>query len=175
MKMILAINPFNVIGDGQDLLWNVPEDMRYFRNKTLNSTVVMGRKTFESLKRPAGLACRTNVVLSNSQFEHSDSVQVVQNWDQISDGFIIGGATLYDHALENGLVDEILVTQIMRVDGNDAQEGTKIKFDLFQATDTASFRPFAGHLWDVTYVLGQSFFTSDNTSFKFRIVEMRRH
>lgn len=62
MEIIVACDENGLIGDGQNMPWHVPEDMRLFRELTTNQIVVMGRKTYDSLPvRP--LPNRINVVI----------------------------------------------------------------------------------------------------------------
>lgn len=65
MELIVACTHTGIIGDGNKMLWNIPEDMKQFREKTLSHIVVMGRKTFESIGNKP-LKNRINVVLSNT-------------------------------------------------------------------------------------------------------------
>lgn len=62
ISMIAAMSKNRVIGQKQKLPWNLPEDMQWFKTQTLNKTVLMGRKTFESIGRP--LKNRKNLVLT---------------------------------------------------------------------------------------------------------------
>lgn len=64
MKMIAAVGRNYEIGRGNELPWRCPSELKLFRELTTNATVVMGRKTMESLKRP--LPERHNVVLTRS-------------------------------------------------------------------------------------------------------------
>lgn len=138
MKAILAVNQNNIIGDNNDLLWWIPEDMLWFKEKTLGKTVLMGRKTFESLKMPEGLPNRTNYVLtSNTNFKSpAGTVKTVRDWADVLwissrlDIVIIGGATLYNFGLQENLFSEIYVTQVFQE--QPATQGVSINTPLFQ-------------------------------------------
>ena len=65
IKLICAISKNNVIGNENKLPWNIPEDLKRFKELTSNNWIVMGRKTFDSIGRP--LPNRKNIVLSNFQ------------------------------------------------------------------------------------------------------------
>ena len=68
--MIVAVSENNVIGKNGDIPWDIPEDMKHFREKTTGHSVIMGRKTYESLPenyRP--LPNRRNIVLTRSGLE----------------------------------------------------------------------------------------------------------
>ena len=62
-QAIVAVSKNNVIGNGGKIPWHVPDDFRWFKKKTLGHIVLMGRVTFESLKRP--LADRSHLVLTS--------------------------------------------------------------------------------------------------------------
>ena len=111
LRSIVAVDSNNGIGYKNDLLFHIPEDMRFFRNITKGNTVVMGRKTFESMNNTP-LKNRTNLVISSNPHEvniNNDNVDniVVGNLYEINDlikkklsndedVYIIGGASIYD-------------------------------------------------------------------------------
>ena len=65
ISIIVAISEDNGIGFGNELLWRIPADMKRFKNLTLGNTVIMGKKTWESLpKRP--LPGRNNIVITDN-------------------------------------------------------------------------------------------------------------
>ena len=120
VALIAAVSRNHVIGHGNALLWNVPEDMQFFRRTTSGCPVIMGRKTWESLPpRFRPLPSRRNVVVSRqAQFEApgadvAPSVQaaldLVQEAPKV---FVIGGAQIYEAALAQA--DELLLTEIDR-------------------------------------------------------------
>ena len=111
VALIVAVAKNGVIGKDNDLIWNLPKDMRFFKESTLGHHVIMGRKNFESIpKRYRPLPNRTNVVISrqnNYQFEGcvivnslEAALKVAQhNGDK--EPFIIGGGQIYKLALSN--------------------------------------------------------------------------
>lgn len=109
MKMILASTISKGIGYKGSLPFHVPEDLAYFKEQTLNQTVVMGRKTFESLPFEHGLPNRENIVvtgLSDSGTE-CNNTKFVSLEDALAykNSWIIGGKTLYEQMLP--CIDEI--------------------------------------------------------------------
>lgn len=134
IKMIAAIDRNLGLGRNNELLFRIPADLERFKQLTLNHTVVMGRKTFESIGRP--LPGRHNIVLSrqhthDSFQHHSNSSQTSQTSLQTSlqfisdiepllaqnspgpsrgDLFIIGGTQIYELFLP--YADELLLTRI---------------------------------------------------------------
>lgn len=110
---IVAMDKNNCIGGNNELLWNVPLDMKYFKLMTTGKTVVMGRKTYESIGKP--LPNRTNYVLSSKSI---DGVNTIQNINQLDGDFIvIGGAQVYADTLDNAEI--LLVTHLdLEVNGD---------------------------------------------------------
>lgn len=91
-----------IIGDGTDMPWHVPEDMRHFKEVTMGAPVIMGRGTWESIPakfRP--LPGRDNfVVSSRAPGEWSAGATVVHNPREIEAGWNIGGGTLYRSTID---------------------------------------------------------------------------
>lgn len=121
MKAILSADINWGIGSGNRLLARVPEDMRFFKSKTLGKVVIMGRKTFESLPNMQPLTNRINIVLTkNKSFEH-DGVIVMHSAGEVlkealkyesEDVFVIGGEKVYRRLLP--YCDEVFVTKFMK-------------------------------------------------------------
>ena len=103
LSIIVAIANKNVIGKDNTLIWHLPEDLKRFKTITSGKTIIMGRKTFESLGRV--LPNRKHIVLCNDMEMKIDNenVEVVVNDIKYLDkyinsdeeNFIIGGATIY--------------------------------------------------------------------------------
>jgi len=114
-SIIVAIGKNNEIGKDNDLLWRISADMKRFKAITTGNTIVMGRKTFESLPKGA-LPNRRNIVLSSQKLEF-ENAEVYQNMEQVIDAtkndekvFIIGGASLYQTFIDK--VDSMFLTKI---------------------------------------------------------------
>jgi len=115
MKAIVAMSRYQVIGNQNALPWHLPADLKHFRQITTGKTVLMGRKTFESIGKP--LPNRNNVILTKNidsipPIYHSN-VSVyneIPNEMDTSEWFLIGGSTMYDHFLPQ--VTELYVTRI---------------------------------------------------------------
>lgn len=124
INMILACDKNGCIGKGNKLPWHLPEDLKRFKELTEGSTVVMGRKTYESLPMyPKGLPGRRNVVLSttledNDHIEvikdlhdYLNSVMVLWNLDILKeDVWIIGGAEVYHLAMP--YISKVVLTEV---------------------------------------------------------------
>ena len=91
---IVAHDQNLLIGGGNNLLWHLPDDLKYFNDLTRGFPIIMGRKTFDSLGRP--LPGRRNMVVSRQANWSAEGVEVFATLDsalaalQGSDGFIVG-------------------------------------------------------------------------------------
>ena len=79
MDMIVAVDSNWGIGYGNKLLVSIPEDMKFFRKKTMNHVVVMGRRTLESFPGGRPLKNRTNIVLTRNEAFRPDGAAVVHD------------------------------------------------------------------------------------------------
>ena len=102
LSIIVAIAENNVIGKDNKLIWHLPEDLKRFKSLTTGHTIIMGRKTFESLGRV--LPNRKHVILCNDMEMNIDNenVEVLEDismlkeyMDSEEENFVIGGATIY--------------------------------------------------------------------------------
>lgn len=100
INIIAAMDKNNAIGGNNKLLWHYPDDLAHFKKMTMNKTVVMGRKTYESIKSP--LEGRRKCILSEQKSDNPDwFTSITELIDKlynecIDEIFIIGGATLYN-------------------------------------------------------------------------------
>lgn len=102
LSIIVAIANNNVIGKDNKLIWHLPEDLKRFKNLTTGHTIIMGRKTFESLGRV--LPNRKHVILCNDAVMdiENENVEILPDISLLDkyinsdeENFIIGGATIY--------------------------------------------------------------------------------
>lgn len=127
--LIVAMDSERGIGRNNDLMWHLPEDMKFFKEKTSGQIVVMGRKNYDSIpERFRPLPNRENVVLTrNTDFEadgckvfHSLNECLVAYEDETERTvFIIGGGEIYRLALEHEAVDEMYITYVDKAYGAD--------------------------------------------------------
>ena len=108
VKIIVAVSSNQVIGDSNKLLWNLPADLKHFKNITTGHPIVMGRKTYESIGRP--LPNRRNIVITTQPDYKLEGVEVVNSIQEAllltnNDCFIIGGGEIYKQTLH--LADQI--------------------------------------------------------------------
>lgn len=112
VSLIVAHANQNVIGFKGDMPWSLPADLKGLKKHTTGNTIVMGRKTFETLGRP--LPNRRNVVLTTDENFKAEGVDVIHSIDDIKDlsgkVFIFGGSTIYEQTMH--LIDEMYITVI---------------------------------------------------------------
>jgi dihydrofolate reductase len=133
--LIAAMDRNRVIGKGGAMPWRLPDDLKRFKALTLGHTVVMGRKTLESIGKP--LSGRKNVVVSRNPAYRADGCMVVGSVEAALAAagsearvFVAGGGELY--AATIGTADRLLLTHVdAEVDGGDA---------FFPEVDPATWR-----------------------------------
>ena len=113
ISLIVAVASNGAIGKQQDLLCYLPNDLKRFKAITLGHTIVMGRRTFESLPKGA-LPGRTNVVVTRQAEVSWDNTVVVNSIEEVlanSDDkelFVIGGGMLYKQTIDRA--DRLYIT-----------------------------------------------------------------
>lgn len=114
ISMIAAVGKNLELGKGNDLIWHFKEDMKFFKETTTGHTVIMGRKTFESL--PKALPNRKNIVITNNADYVAEGAIVVNSIESALEEakdeciFIIGGGKIYKEFLP--LADKLYLTEI---------------------------------------------------------------
>jgi dihydrofolate reductase len=114
--MVAAVADNGVIGLDGDIPWSIPEDLKHFRATTKGHTVVMGRRTYESIGHP--LPYRTNVVVTRQPDWTADGVLVAHSVSEAielaqgleGDVMVIGGGHVYDAAMP--LADVQVLTEV---------------------------------------------------------------
>jgi len=120
IAMIAAVAVNGVIGKDNDLVWSLPDDMKYFMNSTKAHYIILGRKNYESLPpkfRP--LPNRTNIVVTRQKDLKLEHTIVVNSLDEAIETckrdnqekiFVIGGGQIYEQALP--ITDTLYITEI---------------------------------------------------------------
>jgi len=117
LSFIVAMDQNRVIGLNNGMPWHLPNDLQYFKEKTTGNTIVMGRKTFDSLGRI--LPNRKHIVLTRSTKSFPEEVKVIHEIDDIlhyaknhpnEEVFIIGGGNLFKQMLPHA--DKMYITVI---------------------------------------------------------------
>jgi dihydrofolate reductase len=120
ISMIAAVAENRVIGKDNDLVWRLPDDMKFFMQKTTGHHVIMGRKNFESLPpKYSPLPNRTNIVITRQEEFFIDGAHVVHTFDDAlkiakdkedEEVFIIGGGEIYKIGL--AVADIMYLTEV---------------------------------------------------------------
>jgi dihydrofolate reductase len=133
VTLILAAAENGVIGKDGAIPWHIADDLKRFKALTMDKTIVMGRKTWDSLpKKP--LPGRRNIVVTwqkNWQAEGAETMQLEKALDQPEEVFVIGGAEIYRAALPRA--SRIELTEIHKAFDGDAA----FVFDRKTWTETA--------------------------------------
>ena len=117
LSIVVAKAKNNIIGKDNKIIWHLPEDLKHFKKITTGHTIIMGRKTFESLGRV--LPNRKHIIFSNTpSFNvNEENVKVVHSLLEIQDliegkeeAFVIGGAMIYNFLMP--YVKKMYVTEI---------------------------------------------------------------
>jgi dihydrofolate reductase len=124
-SIIVAMSTNRGIGKNNDLMWHLPEDMKFFKEKTFGHPVIMGRKNYESIPekfRP--FKNRLNIVISRQDNFSTPGCVLVQDLigaievaqqDEHEEIFVIGGGQVYRESLQLGKVDRMYITQVEAV------------------------------------------------------------
>ena len=118
ITIVAAIASNNVIGQKNSLPWDIPEDLKRFKQLTSGHTILMGRKTFDSIGRP--LPNRTNIVMTkdiNYQkkgieivFDEREALNLIKDLNQ--EVFIIGGSKIYE--LFEPWATSLMITRVLK-------------------------------------------------------------
>lgn len=116
ISIIAAIGENNELGKNNDLIWHLPNDLKFFKSVTTGKTVLMGRNTFWSL--PKVLPNRTNIVITDMDEDYPEEVVIYNSIDAFLENyqnteeevFIIGGASIYGQFIN--IADKIYLTEI---------------------------------------------------------------
>ncbi|HLD64265.1 MAG TPA: dihydrofolate reductase [Candidatus Peribacteraceae bacterium] len=121
LSLIVAASENNVIGRGKDLPWSLPDDLKFYRQKTFKHPIIMGRRTHEAIGRV--LPDRTNIVVTRQPDYKAEGCIVVTSLQEAmkkagaaadADGqdeiFVIGGGGIFKEALS--LADRMYITRV---------------------------------------------------------------
>lgn len=160
LTSIAAMSSNRVIGGNNQLVWNIPKDFQFFKQKTSGHIIIMGRKTYESLGEKRPLPNRKTIVVTRQKdFEekgvivcHSvnEAIQaakgLIGEWPE--EVFICGGEEIYRQTMNS--VDKIYLTEIEKVYEGDARfpEFELQDFDLTWVEEHSEPEPFKFQLFE---------------------------
>jgi len=105
LSLVAVVGPGLELGANNQLLWHISEDLKHFKALTMGHSVIMGRKTYESLGKP--LPGRENIVLSRSGKSLEEVLSTIKDNAEV---FVIGGAQIYRQTI--GLADKLYLTHV---------------------------------------------------------------
>lgn len=116
ISMIVAADENNVIGKDNQLIWHLPDDLKFFKAKTSGHAIIMGRNTFESVGKP--LPKRTNIIITRDENYSAEGCVVVHSLEDALEKahevdpnpFIVGGEQIYRLGLP--IADRVYLTRI---------------------------------------------------------------
>lgn len=143
VSIVVAIAENNAIGKDNQLLWHLPADLKHFKQVTTGNTIIMGRKTFDSIGKP--LPNRRNIVMTRTTGLQIQGVEVTANIEDAlarcaaeEEVFIIGGAEIYKSTMD--ITNRIYLTRVHQSYEADAFF-PEIDFNLWNETDIEKHLP----------------------------------
>lgn len=117
ISLVVAASENNAIGKNNQLLWHLPNDLKFFKNLTWGMIVVMGRKTYEAVDKP--LPGRVNIVITRQEdwkkegtitaSDLSEALTIAEE-THFKEAFVIGGGEIYKQAMN--IADKIYITRV---------------------------------------------------------------
>ena len=154
LTIIAAVSINNVIGNNNKLIWKLSNDLKRFRNLTTNHSVIMGRKTFESLPNP--LPDRDNIVITRDTNYSKPNIQVCSSIEDAinltktdTQPFIIGGGEIYSQTIN--IVDKIELTRVHKEFDGDAYF-PEIPLDIFELINKENYNSDLENEFDYSYL-----------------------
>ncbi len=160
-SLIVAASTNNAIGKNGQLLWHLPNDLKYFKNTTWGMPVIMGRKSFESVGRP--LPGRFNIVITRQAGWNAEQVEKAADLNEAiqmagktncRELFIIGGGEIYEQTI--GMAQRIYMTRVH----------TELEADTF-------FPEIDESLWEMTHNLDFDADEKHAYSYSFQVWDRR--
>jgi dihydrofolate reductase len=155
ISIIAAIGKNNEIGADNNLLWHLPNDLKRFKELTTNHTIIMGRKTFDSLPKGA-LPNRTNVVISrNPDFKPNNCIifsslkEALGHFKDQNEIFVIGGASIYLQALD--YTEKLYLTKVYHTFEKAETFFPEINKNEWIKLETEDYLPDARHPFSYTF------------------------
>ena len=124
LTLIAAVGKNNELGKDNKLIWHIPDDMKFFKEQTINKKIILGRKTLESL--PGLLPKRIHLVLTHQSLKEKENLKVYNNIENLLDYLntineevmVIGGAKIYEEFLPKA--NKVILTEIEETSPADA-------------------------------------------------------
>ncbi len=156
ITIIAAIAKNNALGKNNDLIWHLPADLKRFKKITTGHYIIMGRNTFESIGKP--LPNRTTIIITRNKNYFKDGCLIAHSLEQALEMakeeeqvFVIGGAQIYNYAMEHNLVDTLDITLVHHEFEADVYF-PKIDSDIWEQVEIESFTADDKNKLDYSFV-----------------------
>jgi len=153
ISIVVAIAANNAIGKDNQLLWRLPNDLKHFKQITSGHTIIMGRKTYDSVGKP--LPNRRNIVITRQNI-NIEGCEVVNSLDAAlalcanePEIFIVGGAEIYKHAMQ--VTNRIYLTIVHQSFDGDTYF-PEIKADEWKETEREDYQPDEKHQFAYSFI-----------------------
>lgn len=153
ISIVVAIAANNAIGKDNQLLWRLPNDLKHFKQITSGHTIIMGRKTYDSVGKP--LPNRRNIVITRQNI-NIEGCEVVNSLDAAlalcadePEVFIVGGAEIYKQAMQ--APDRIYLTIVHQNFDGDTYF-PEIKADEWKETEREDYQPDEKHQFAYSFI-----------------------
>jgi len=159
LSLVVAASTNNAIGKNNQLLWQLPNDLKFFKNVTWAMPVAMGRKSFDSLGGKP-LNGRLNIVITRQKDFVADGIVVVHNFNDAvflaqqhdyKELMILGGGEIYKEAMP--VADKIYITRVHAVFNDADTFFPEIDPSKFQLTSNQDFFKDDKHAYDYSFQL----------------------
>ena len=159
LSLVVAASTNNAIGKNNQLLWQLPNDLKFFKNVTWAMPVAMGRKSFDSLGGKP-LNGRLNIVITRQKDFAADGIVVVHNFNDAvflaqqhdyKELMILGGGEIYKEAMP--VADKIYITRVYAVFNDADTFFPEIDPSKFQLTSNQDFFKDDKHAYDYSFQL----------------------
>jgi dihydrofolate reductase len=162
ISLIAAIGKNNELGKKNTLLWDMPADMKHFRETTKGHTVIMGQKTFESIGRP--LPNRKNIVVTKDDSFKANGIEISKSLENTLESFkntteevfVIGGGQIYKQAIENA--DKLYITHVDMTDKDADVFFPEIIPIVWNETKHEEYKKDIENPFDYTFSIYEKFF-----------------
>ena len=155
VSIIVAIAENGAIGANNDLLWRLPNDMKRFKALTTGHTIIMGRKTFESLPKGA-LPDRVNVVITKNSAASFGNCEIftdlnvaIDHYKDEDELFVIGGASIYNQVMT--FTEKLYITRVHHSFENADTFFPEIDNNEWIMTEREDFQKDDKHLYTYTF------------------------
>jgi dihydrofolate reductase len=153
VSIVVAISENHAIGKDNKLLWYLPNDLKHFKNITTGHTVIMGRKTYESVGKP--LPNRRNIIITRQNMT-VEGCEVVNSIDAAlalciteDEVFIVGGAEIYKQSLSK--TDRIYITIVHKKFEGDTYF-PEIEGNIWKETEREDYEPDEKNLLPYSFI-----------------------